>query len=82
MYKSSPFYLEKVQSRFGLVVKRYVCKRTDLSPTLRFGSPFSSQIVDSGLSCDTALHNLSNIKTAHNAARLNADIIMVVTVRR
>ena len=64
------------------MVRRSASKRKDAGSTPRFGSrTLSSKIVIYGHYLDRgfALHDSWNIKTAHIAAHLNAETILVVT---
>ena len=72
-----------VVSRLGLMVRRSSGKRQDAGSTPRFGSsPFSSTIVVDGhclviLPCTIINETL---KWLTSLARLNAEIVLVVTV--
>ena len=68
-------------SQLGLVVRRSAGKRKDPGATIRFGSPFSSQIVTYG-HCLVTLPRTMNetLKSLTSLAQLNAEIILMVTV--
>ena len=59
-------------SRCGLVARRQAGKQKDLGP-IRFGFPFSSEIVVYGHCLVTLPTQINNIKMAHTAADLNAE---------
>ena len=83
IYKDSsgPALMDCVRAGLARWLRRWAGKRKDAGSTPRFGSPFSSKIVICGHCLVTFSGTvIGTVKWLFITARLNAEIILVVTV--